>query len=130
VIRFAVKATLSRLSLLADPLMRGRALLPLFIDPTKELAQHFDLDAGKLDALINGGVDEVEDNVPLSDLHVIAMNGTLPLFPVAPAAGSSNAPTVHSRPGFETNALSAPQTKRRVGTIHPRNPIADSESAA
>jgi hypothetical protein len=132
VIRFAVKATLARLSLLADPLMRGRALLPLFIDPTKELARHFDLDAGKLDALINGGVDDVEDNVPLSDLHVIAMNGTLPLFPVSPAAGSSSGPgpTAHSRRGFETNALSAPQPKRRVGTLHPRNPIADSESAA
>jgi hypothetical protein len=132
VIRFAVKTTLSRLSLLADPLMRGRALLPLLIDPTKELARHFDLDAGKLEALINGGVDDVDDHVPLSDLHTIAMNGTLPMFPVSPAAPSSrgSGPAAHPAPGFQTNAHSAPQPKRRLGTLHTRDPIADSESAA
>jgi hypothetical protein len=131
VIRFAVKATLSRLSLLADPLMRGRALLPLFVDPTKELAQHFDLDATKLQALINGGVDDIEDHVPLSDLHTIAMNGTLPLFDSLPAvAPRGPGPAAHPAPGFQTNAHSAQQPKRRLGTLHTRNPIADSESAA
>lgn len=98
VLRFAIKTMLNRLSLLADPEIRGRSLLPLFVDPTKELAGHFDLDAGKLNQLINEGVKEDARRVPLDDLHGIAMNG----MPLAREVRSPPGPIVHPTRGFQT----------------------------
>ncbi len=98
VLRFAIKTMLNRLSLLADPEIRGRSLLPLFVDPTKELAGHFDLDASKLNQLINEGVREEARRVPLDDLHGIAMNG----MPVTSEVRPQQEPIVQPARGFQT----------------------------
>jgi hypothetical protein len=73
VIRFAVKLMLSQLALLQDPSVRGRSLVPLFIDAGPELMRHFELDSAKLSAIINDGT-EPEQRVDPSDIQLIAMN--------------------------------------------------------
>jgi hypothetical protein len=74
VIRFAIKGLLYRLSPLSDPLVRGRALVPLFLESGADLLQHFDLDAQRLGDVVNEGAQAGEE-VSLEDLHLLAMSG-------------------------------------------------------
>ena len=74
VIRFALKTMLTRLALLCDQNVRGRGLLAVFVETGGELIRHFDIDAAKLNEIVNNGVTkgmEIEEE----DLHLIAMAG-------------------------------------------------------
>jgi hypothetical protein len=74
VIRFAIKLMLSRLALLQDSSIRGRNLVPVFLECGPELIRHFELDTSRLSNIINEGV-EAEACVDPADIHLIAMNG-------------------------------------------------------
>jgi len=75
VIRYAIKTMLSRLAPLPDVTIRGRALLPVFVESGADLMRHFDLDATRLAEIINEGADPGR-NVDAGDIQLIAMNGT------------------------------------------------------
>ena len=75
VIRFAVKNMLGRLGPLYDPEVHGRNLVPVFVESGAELLRFFDIDASKLEAIINGGVD-VERRVERDDIALLALTGT------------------------------------------------------
>jgi hypothetical protein len=79
VIRFAVKSVLAKLSPLDDPAVRGRNLVPVFVESGSELLRFFDLDAMRLDNIIN---DEAENErrVDHEDIQLIAMNGVRPPY--------------------------------------------------
>jgi hypothetical protein len=79
VIRFAIKQMLLKLTLLEDPNVRGHALVPVFMELGAELVRHFDLDAARLSAIINDGV-EGEQRVEPEDIRLIAMNATQRLY--------------------------------------------------
>ncbi len=51
--RYAIKTALTRLSAFHNPELSGIALLPTMIEHCNELNRHFDLDADKLDVIIN-----------------------------------------------------------------------------
>lgn len=74
VIRFAVKSMLAKLEPLHDPSMRGRSLVPVFVESGAELFHHFDLDAMRLESIIN---EEAEQGrrVDHEDIQLIAMSG-------------------------------------------------------
>jgi hypothetical protein len=74
VIRFAIKLTLGRLSLLQDPSVRGRSLVPLFLELGPELMRHFELDYARLSSIINDGA-EPERCVDPDDIQLLAMHG-------------------------------------------------------
>jgi DNA-binding MltR family transcriptional regulator len=74
VIRFAVKTMLARVAPLCDHGVRGRALLPAFIEAGRDLCRHFDLDAARLEEIINDGVAK-DQEVESDDLQLIAMAG-------------------------------------------------------
>lgn len=74
VIRYAIKNLLFKLSPLSDPAVKGRSLVPLFLEGGAEIVNHFDLDAQRLGAIINEDVD-ASQAVSLEDLHLIAMTG-------------------------------------------------------
>src|SRR3974390_1642379 len=57
VIRFAVKRMLARLGPLHDPEVRGHNLVPVFVESGVELLRFFELDAARLEAIINDGVE-------------------------------------------------------------------------
>jgi len=75
VIRFAVKSTLCRLGLLHDPEVLGRNLVPVFVESGNELLRFFDIDAARLEAIINNGV-EAERRVDRDDIALLALSGT------------------------------------------------------
>ena len=73
VIRYAIKAMLARLAPLHDGSARGRDLLPVFVEAGAELLQHFDLDAARLEAIINDGAPRGR-RVESDDIGLIAMS--------------------------------------------------------
>lgn len=77
VIRYAVKTTLARLAPLYDPHVHGRSLVPLFVESASDLFMHFDIDAMRLEGIIN---DEADDDrrVDREDIQLIAMSGNQP----------------------------------------------------
>src|SRR5450631_2220533 len=79
VIRFALKTMLARLAPLCDHSMRGRALVPVFIEAGSDLFHHFDLDTARLDEIVNDGVSKAQE-VESEDLKLIAMAGTQHTF--------------------------------------------------
>ena len=72
VIRFAVKNMLARLGPLYDPEVHGRNLLPVFVESGAELLRFFDIDAAKLEAIINGGVP-ADRRVDRDDIALLAL---------------------------------------------------------
>ena len=74
VIRYALKVQLSRLAPLCDPNVRGRALMPVFVDAGIEILQYFELDEESLERIINDGVEQ-EGRVDQNDLQLMAMMG-------------------------------------------------------
>lgn len=74
IIRFAVKAMLGRLAPLHDPQVRGRSLVPVFVESGNEIFRYFELDAVRLDSIINEGTDE-DSRVEHEDIQLIAMSG-------------------------------------------------------
>ena len=75
VIRFAVKSMLARLGPLYDPEAHGRNLVPVFVESGAELLRFFEIDAARLEAIINGGVD-VDRRVERDDIALLALTGT------------------------------------------------------
>ena len=75
VIRFAVKALLIRLAPLADPGSRGRDLVPALLEGGQDLLGFFELDAERLQALVNEGVSDAAERVAPEDLALLALAG-------------------------------------------------------
>ena len=73
VIRYAIKAMLARLAPLHDGSAHGRDLLPVFVEAGAELLQHFDLDAARLEAIINDAAPRGQ-RVDSDDIGLIAMS--------------------------------------------------------
>lgn len=74
VIRFAVKAMLARLGPLYDPEVRGRNLVPVFVESGVELLRFFELDGMRLESIINEGVDPAR-RVDREDIELLALTG-------------------------------------------------------
>lgn len=74
VIRYAVKGMLSRLGPLHDTEVRGRNLLPVFVESGVELLRFFELDAARLEAIINDGADSAR-RVERDDIELLALTG-------------------------------------------------------
>lgn len=74
VIRFAVKTMLARLGPLYDPEVRGRNLVPVFVESGSELLRFFDLDGARLEAIVNEGV-EPGKRVDRDDIALLALSG-------------------------------------------------------
>lgn len=74
VIRFAVKVMLGRLAPLHDLGIRGKSLVPVFVESGTDIFRHFELDALRLDSIINQGADP-DARVDSDDIQLIAMSG-------------------------------------------------------
>jgi hypothetical protein len=74
VIRFAVKCMLTRLGPLYDPEIKGRNLVPVFVESGAELLRFFDLDASRLESIINDDVDPAR-RVERDDIALLALTG-------------------------------------------------------
>lgn len=74
VIRFAVKCMLTRLGPLYDPEIKGRNLVPVFVESGAELLRFFDLDASRLESIINDDVEPTR-RVERDDIALLALTG-------------------------------------------------------
>lgn len=74
IIRFAIKSTLNRIAPLCDPAIRGRNLVPVLVESGDELIRYFELDAFRLENVINEGVEEGRQ-VDRDDVALLAMSG-------------------------------------------------------
>jgi hypothetical protein len=74
IIRFALKSTLSRIAPLCDPAIRGRNLVPVLVESGDELIRYFELDAFRLESIINENVEEGRQ-VDRDDIALLAMSG-------------------------------------------------------
>lgn len=74
VIRVAIKSLLARWSPLHDSMVKGRSLVPVFLENASDLFRHFDLDTPRLDSIINDGVEN-DSRVATEDIQLIAMSG-------------------------------------------------------
>ena len=72
--RFAIKSMLNRNSPLCDEAIRGRNLVPVLVEFGDELIRYFELDAYRLDSIIN---EEAGDGarVDRDDIALLAMSG-------------------------------------------------------
>jgi hypothetical protein len=74
IIRFAVKSMLSRIAPLCDDAIRGRNLVPVLVESGDELIRFFDLDAYRLDSIINEHAG-ASTRVDRDDIALLAMSG-------------------------------------------------------
>ena len=74
IIRFAIKSTLNRIAPLCDQAIRGRNLVPVLVESGDELIRYFELDAFRLEGIINAHVEEGRQ-VDRDDIALLAMSG-------------------------------------------------------
>lgn len=74
IIRVAIKSLLTKWSPLHDATVRGRNLVPVFLENGMDLFRHFELDTPRLESIINDGVAE-DGRVEVEDIQLIAMSG-------------------------------------------------------
>lgn len=74
IIRFAVKSMLSRIAPLCDDAIRGRNLVPVLVESGDELIRYFELDAYRLDSIINEQAGATT-RVDRDDIALLAMSG-------------------------------------------------------
>jgi hypothetical protein len=74
IIRFAIKSTMNRIAPLCDQAIRGRNLVPVLVESGDELIRYFELDAFRLESIINEKVDEGRQ-VERDDIALLAMSG-------------------------------------------------------
>jgi hypothetical protein len=74
VIRVAIKSLLAKWSPLHDASVRGKNLVPVFLENGSDLFRHFELDTPRLDSIINDGAAD-EGRVEMEDIQLIAMSG-------------------------------------------------------
>jgi hypothetical protein len=74
IIRFAIKSSLGRISPLCDDSIKGRNLVPVLVESGDELIRFFELDAFRLESIINDKV-EADQQVDRYDIALLAMSG-------------------------------------------------------
>ena len=75
VFRFAIKSTLAKLAPLQGDRIKGRELVPVFMEFGRELTSYFEFDARRLEMIINTGVDDPGMRVDQDDIELMAMSG-------------------------------------------------------
>lgn len=72
VVRFAIKMMLHRMLPLCDSSVRGRQLVPLLAEVGPEAVRHFDLDADRLEEIVNDGADDGQ-RMDLDDITLLTV---------------------------------------------------------
>ncbi len=74
IIRFAIKSMLNRMAPLCDDAIRGRNLVPVLVESGDELIRYFELDAFRLESIINDSAGP-STRVDRDDIALLAMSG-------------------------------------------------------
>jgi hypothetical protein len=74
IVRYAIRSMFSRLGPLCDEAIAGRNLLPVLVESGDELIRYFELDAYRLESIINQHA-EADLRVDRDDIALLAMSG-------------------------------------------------------
>ena len=74
IIRYAIKTMLGRMAPLCDEAIAGRNLVPVLVESGDELIRYFELDAYRLESIINQHAGD-ELRVDRDDITLLAMSG-------------------------------------------------------
>jgi len=74
VFRFAIKLALAKLAPLDDEGARGHALAAMLIDCGRDVAEHFNLDAKRLDRVVNDAATSEAERIDFEDLDMLTMS--------------------------------------------------------
>lgn len=74
IIRFAIKSAMNRIGPLCDESIRGRSLVPVLVESGDDLIRYFELDAYRLERIINDEAAE-DQRVDRYDIALLAMSG-------------------------------------------------------
>ncbi len=99
IIRFAIKTALNRIAPLCDSAIRGRNLVPVLVAAGDDLIRYFELDAFRLERIINDHV-EAGRRVERDDIALIAMSGLRDEYlamRLKDGGGSATDPTASAR---------------------------------
>jgi len=99
IIRFAIKSMLGRIAPLADEGIAGRDLVPVLVESGDELIRYFELDAFRLEVIINEHAADAA-RVDRYDIGLLAMSGLREqylMMRMNGAAGSSGESVDHGR---------------------------------
>jgi hypothetical protein len=97
VIRFAIKSMLHRISPLCDEAMTGRSLVPVLVESGDELIRFFELDAFRLDSIVNDRALE-NGRVDRDDIALLAMSGLREHYLVLRTSGGGASEDAAARP--------------------------------
>lgn len=97
VVRFATKTMLSRLAPLSDMQVCGKRLVPVFVESGTDIFRYLELDAMRLEAIINEGADETS-RVDHEDIQLIAMSGIQQSYAKLRLSSLGNGKTSAGRP--------------------------------
>lgn len=117
VIRFAIKLMLSRLALLQDVTVRGRGLVPVFLESGPELIRHFELDFAKLSSIINEGAEPGRD-VDADDIQLLALHGLQRSYLKLRVAGLRRAQAAQHGNGMTYNGHAGGNGAQSIQTAH------------
>jgi hypothetical protein len=92
IIRYAIKTTLGRIAPLCDDAIRGRSLVPVLVESGDELIRYFELDAYRLDSIINEHAGETT-RVDRDDIALLAMSGLREQFLIMRMQDGTSAPS-------------------------------------
>ena len=98
IIRYAIKSMLSRMSPLCDDAIRGRNLVPVLVESGDELIRYFELDAYRLDAIINEHA-ALGSRVDRDDIALLAMSGLREQYLVMRLQDGTAMPQESATPG-------------------------------
>jgi hypothetical protein len=79
IVRFAVKSLLTRLAPLCDAETHGRSLVPVFVEAGSELLRYFELDASRLNSIVNDSAGD-DLRVDYEDVQLLALSGLPPPY--------------------------------------------------
>jgi len=104
VIRFAVKSMLARVGPLCDAEVKGKNLVPVFVESGVDLLRFFELDAARLETIINADVD-APHRVDRDDIALLALTGAQEPYAALMLSGLSRDEAGKSKPSELAHSL-------------------------
>ncbi len=129
IIRFAVKSMLSRIAPLCDDAIRGRNLVPVLVESGDELIRYFELDAYRLDSIINEQAGATT-RVDRDDIALLAMSGLREQYLVMRMQDGSAVPNEPIPSRSLRNYLYDKYVYRHEEQRHPETPLRSTDLGA
>ncbi len=118
IIRFAIKTMLNRIAPLCDDAIKGRNLVPVLVESGDELIRYFELDAYRLEKIINEATG-ASTRVERDDIALLAMSGLREQYLVMRMQDGTVVPDEPAGPGRSLRNYLYDKYVYRIPESHP-----------